>query len=130
MQYMKKKGYESRSKRLKTINLVRLRIDWRDSNNKEDCGVFVMHHMESYLLGGGVRNWDCGLDRQNKSQFDRLRLKYVAAILNAENNELRDNNISMMALEFVEKFAEAAENGFASEKEHLRSSSVALHQMP
>nr|GMD99869.1 uncharacterized protein LOC109162486 [Ipomoea batatas] len=102
MQYMKKKCHESRSKRLKTINLGGLRIDWRDPNNKEDCGVFVMRHMESYL-GGGLRNWDCGLDRQNKSQLDRLRLKYVAAILNAENNELRDENISM-ALEFVKKF--------------------------
>nr|GME06561.1 uncharacterized protein LOC109162486 [Ipomoea batatas] len=102
---MKKKCHESRSKRLKTINLVGLRIDWRDPNNKEDCGVFVMRHMESYL-SGGLRNWDCGLDRQNKSQLDRLRLKYVAAILNAENNELRDENISM-ALEFVKNLPSA-----------------------
>lgn len=42
---------------------------WRDTTNKDDCGVFAMHHMETYV-GLGTTGWDCGLNRGDISKLD------------------------------------------------------------
>nr|GMD76216.1 uncharacterized protein LOC109168900 [Ipomoea batatas] len=37
-----------------------MQMPWRDVNNKIDCGVYLMRHMETYT-GQAVLTWDCGL---------------------------------------------------------------------
>ncbi|KVI11261.1 Peptidase C48, SUMO/Sentrin/Ubl1, partial [Cynara cardunculus var. scolymus] len=44
---------------LDEIGQERLRMDWQTQNNFDDCGVFPMRHMETYM--GDVRTWKTGL---------------------------------------------------------------------
>ncbi|WOG86442.1 hypothetical protein DCAR_0205647 [Daucus carota subsp. sativus] len=48
-------------RKIKLLNnapVQRLEMKWRTSNKNVDSGVFVMHHMETYM-GYALRNWDC-----------------------------------------------------------------------
>jgi len=48
-------------RKIKLLNnapVQRLEMKWRTSNKNVDSGVFVMHHMETYM-GYTLRNWDC-----------------------------------------------------------------------
>ncbi|KVH99484.1 hypothetical protein Ccrd_022282 [Cynara cardunculus var. scolymus] len=44
---------------LDEIGQEMLRMDWQTQNNFDDCGVFAMRHMETYM--GDVRTWKTGL---------------------------------------------------------------------
>lgn len=70
-------------------------MKWRDKTNKVDCGVFTMCHMKAYM-GNGTKDFESGLQKQNTSQLEHLRVKYVAAILLDEINELREQNTKMI----------------------------------
>ncbi|MFS7902525.1 hypothetical protein Hanom_Chr01g00012311 [Helianthus anomalus] len=51
--YMKDKKHPSAG-RNKRVNIVRLKMEWR---NRIDCGIFKMRHMETYMgigLSGGA----------------------------------------------------------------------------
>nr|GMD66265.1 hypothetical protein DM860_003580 [Ipomoea batatas] len=91
MEYLKSEGLEVKSNRFNTVKPTRIKMSWRDNENKEDCGVYVMRHMETFM-GSLAKEWDCGLVKGNRSQLDRLRVKYASAILSAEINELRGEN--------------------------------------
>nr|GME07165.1 putative ulp1 protease family, C-terminal catalytic domain-containing protein [Ipomoea batatas] len=77
MEYLKSESLEAKSNRFKSVKPTRIKITWRDNENKEDC-------------------------EGNRSQLDRLRVKYAAAILSAQINELRDKNKDK-AMKFFKK---------------------------
>ncbi|KAH6827979.1 alpha carbonic anhydrase 2 [Perilla frutescens var. hirtella] len=101
------------SENIKSMN--RLQMPWRNSTNQTDCGVFVMHHMETYM-GDAVRNWRSGLRAKNEMQLKYLRIKYCAAILTAECNIHRQRNIRDSRLYFR---ASSKDNLISFEKLYL-----------
>ncbi|XP_031098273.1 uncharacterized protein LOC116002310 [Ipomoea triloba] len=58
------------------LKTKRMPMNWRDTKNKVDYGVYLMRHMKSYV-GEGVAKWDCGLTSGDRSQLQRLRLRYI-----------------------------------------------------
>nr|GMD74642.1 uncharacterized protein LOC109162486 [Ipomoea batatas] len=101
MEHLKSEGLEAKSNRFKSVKPTRIKMAWRDNENKEDCGVYVMRQMETFM-GSLAKDWDCGLVKGNRSQLDRLHVKYTAAILSAQINELRDENKNK-AMKFFKK---------------------------
>lgn len=64
-----------RSKQLRNARVVRLQMKWRTENNKVDCGVFAMNHMETYM-GNGLRNWQCRFSTETVSKTNNCKCKY------------------------------------------------------
>lgn len=77
----------------KTEPLI-LEMSWKYTNNKVYCGVFIMHHIETYL-GTRLKCWACGLQNSKKYQLNNLRIKYMANILVTPCNELCDKNLRL-----------------------------------
>lgn len=48
---------EVKARHLLNVEITRLQMKWRTTNNSIDCGIFAMRHMETYK-GNGVRSWD------------------------------------------------------------------------
>nr|GMD60403.1 uncharacterized protein LOC109155335 [Ipomoea batatas] len=88
--YFHLKEDDAKSKLVRGLTPARLRMSWRDNNNKVDCGVFAMRHMETYM-GKGTKGWDCGLEKENKEQLNNTRVKYLAGIVNSPINEFRED---------------------------------------
>nr|GMC91205.1 uncharacterized protein LOC109184077 [Ipomoea batatas] len=85
-EYFHVKEDDAKSNLVKGLTPARLRMSWRDNNNKVDCGVFTMRHMETYM-GKGTKGSDCGLEKENKEQLNNTRVKYLAEIVNSPINE-------------------------------------------
>ena len=60
-------------------------MSWRTKSNVEDCGVFLMRHMECYY-GEREQDWKCGLSTRSKGILQRLRAKYCSALMLSEIN--------------------------------------------
>ncbi|PWA92168.1 hypothetical protein CTI12_AA082320 [Artemisia annua] len=61
---------------------------WETDNRPNDCGIFAMHHMESYM-GTPIIYWNCGFVVESKkqaTQLGKLRRKYVSRLLLVECN--------------------------------------------
>ncbi|KAL8241159.1 hypothetical protein R6Q59_014514 [Mikania micrantha] len=70
-------------------------LPWKTKENVEDCGIFCMRHMETYM-GGGVKGWKCGLLQESEGQrrqLQQLRIKYLCKILTSPLNILKDDII-------------------------------------
>ncbi|KAL8213940.1 hypothetical protein R6Q57_003389 [Mikania cordata] len=70
-------------------------LPWKTTENGEDCGIFCMRHMETYM-GGGVKGWKCGLLQEfdgQRRQLQQLRIKYLCKILTSTINILKDDII-------------------------------------
>ncbi|KVI08602.1 hypothetical protein Ccrd_013052 [Cynara cardunculus var. scolymus] len=83
-------------KELDETGQERLRLDWQTQYNFDDCGVFTMRHMETYM--GDMKSWKTRLAPESKTQENQianLRMKYVAKILvnNYPQNEIRRKDI-------------------------------------
>nr|GMC49389.1 uncharacterized protein LOC109162486 [Ipomoea batatas] len=88
--YFHLKEDDAKSKLVRGLTPARLGMSWRDNNNKVDCGVFAMRHMETYM-GKGTKGWECGLEKENKEQLNNTRVKYLAEIVNSPINEFRED---------------------------------------
>nr|XP_017228612.1 PREDICTED: uncharacterized protein LOC108203919 [Daucus carota subsp. sativus] len=83
-------------RKIKFLNnapVQRLEMKWRTSNKNVDSGVFVMHHMETYM-GYTLRNWDCKFAAEGieqKRQLEKARKIYAAKIVYSEINILKDH---------------------------------------
>ncbi|KAL4591786.1 hypothetical protein LXL04_004757 [Taraxacum kok-saghyz] len=98
--YLRKVKHKSTSQ-LENVDPHRLKMNWRTRGNYNDCGVFCMRHMETYM-GDNSGNWSCGLNKESPKQqeIDYLRFKYLTKILLSDINQLRDKIIAQ-----TEKFA-------------------------
>lgn len=66
-------------------------MDWCSTENKVDCGVFVMRHMETYK-GEEIKKWKCGFSSEmtkQKKQLKMLRFKYAVKVLLCDDNDLK-----------------------------------------
>nr|GMD89692.1 uncharacterized protein LOC109158994 [Ipomoea batatas] len=57
-------------------------INWKETENYIDCGIFVMRHMETYKRA--LTKWNPGFKRKTSSNEDflrELRAKYAATII-------------------------------------------------
>ncbi|KAI3732599.1 hypothetical protein L1987_63805 [Smallanthus sonchifolius] len=76
-----------KSFQIQSADPLRLSLKWSTSENSNDCGIFLMRHMECYK--GISKQWDCGFEpegRKQSTQILRLRCKYAAKILLSELN--------------------------------------------
>nr|GMD39184.1 uncharacterized protein LOC109171666 [Ipomoea batatas] len=76
------------SYKIQKLKVKRMKMAWRDNRNKIDCGVFLMHHMETFR-GQLLELWNCGLQKENKDQLNALRVKYLTALVMSDLNEHR-----------------------------------------
>ncbi|KAJ9560059.1 hypothetical protein OSB04_005219 [Centaurea solstitialis] len=73
-------------------------MEWCSMENKVDCGIFVMRHMEAYN-GENMEAWNCGFDtdlKKQKNQINWLRSKYAAKMLLSKKNINRRTVIDEM----------------------------------
>jgi len=84
-------------------------MKWRTLNNHDDCGVFLMCHMDTYL-GQSQRGWKLDFKTENekgkdcqRAQLTRLRAKYLSKILLHDSNKHRKKIIEY-AKSFNEKY--------------------------
>nr|GMC79942.1 ulp1 protease family, C-terminal catalytic domain-containing protein [Ipomoea batatas] len=70
-----------------------MQMPWRDVNNKIDCGVYLMRHMETYT-GQAVSAWDCGLVKGEYCMLQKLRIKYMKELVLSDYNLHRSSNLA------------------------------------
>ena len=51
---------------VKNMKLVRMRMQWRTTDNVTNCEIFCMRHMETYFGQGD--KWDCGFKKNEVYQ--------------------------------------------------------------
>ncbi|KAL3638093.1 hypothetical protein CASFOL_017963 [Castilleja foliolosa] len=91
--FLESSGINIKAQFLKKLNFDRLKMHWRDENNRVDCGVYAMRHMETYM-GGSLKSWRCGLSKNNPRTMKYLRVRYTAALLGSEINTHRDRVVA------------------------------------
>ena len=105
------------------------RMKWRTRDNKIDCGLYMMMHMEMYEGEIGFK-WKTNiLDEKNRryaEQMKRMRMRYAAKILLHDVNK-NSKMMSDFAIKFdkehsdkqeQEKMVEEAMRSKAAEEKH------------
>ncbi|KAK9723685.1 hypothetical protein RND81_05G017800 [Saponaria officinalis] len=62
---------------------VVVKMSWRSTTNVDDCGVYVIRHMETFK---GDPKWGCGLKKNDVGTLDKLRLSYCATLVFFKGN--------------------------------------------
>nr|GMD28326.1 zinc finger BED domain-containing protein RICESLEEPER 2-like [Ipomoea batatas] len=70
-----------------------MQMSWREFNNKIDCGVYLMRHMETFT-GQVVSRLDCGLVKGEYSMLHKLRLQYMKDLVMSDYNLHRSRNLA------------------------------------
>ena len=78
-------GLHKQCKTISNAKIQRFKMPWRTSENVEDCGVFLMRHMETYK-GEREGCWNCGLKKSSSGVLQSLRAKYCSALMLANNS--------------------------------------------
>ncbi|KAI3802419.1 hypothetical protein L1987_30551 [Smallanthus sonchifolius] len=99
--YIFKDTAASRYKKIKIAEIKRAAMTWRTLNNKVDCGIFAVRHMETHT---GDPTWQCGFDDEKElekqiRQVTELRYKYVSKILLSDLN-IYKNHLLDLAKEY------------------------------
>nr|GMC66476.1 uncharacterized protein LOC109158392 [Ipomoea batatas] len=66
-------------------------MNWKETDNYIDCGLFVMRHMETY--NGTLKKWNLGFRKKaslNEDFLLGLRARYAAAIIRWRANTLKN----------------------------------------
>lgn len=84
MFYLGNRGKGSKAKGMSPSSIERMKMAWRNSTNKVDCGIYTMRHMEVYK-GEKVNCWKIELskDKDPTRQLRFLRAKYTTVLLTA-----------------------------------------------
>ncbi|GKD34974.1 hypothetical protein Tco_1250483 [Tanacetum coccineum] len=86
-----------------------LRMKWKTTKEKIDCGLYMIMHMELYE-GSTAAQWKTGLlpenDKNHRMQMDNLRSRIAAKILLDEVN-IYQKKMS----DYTKKITEASEGG-------------------
>ena len=75
--FLTKNGLHAYCKIVSNAKMERLKMPWRTVDNVEDCGVFLMRHMETYK-GEREGCWNCGLKKSSSGVLQSLRAKYCS----------------------------------------------------
>lgn len=76
-------------------------MTWKTRGNSNDCGIFLMRHMETYK-GGPLAQWKCGFKMESVEQIlqlRNLRRRYSMKILLSEVN-LMKNEVQQLLVEY------------------------------
>ncbi|KAI3725255.1 hypothetical protein L1987_65036 [Smallanthus sonchifolius] len=85
-----------RAYQIKQAKISRMEMPWQTLENKFDCGVFMMRHMETFK-GRTTKDWQCGLTCESEKQqheLNDLRRKYVTTMLLHDINTSKEFIIS------------------------------------
>ncbi|CAH1435948.1 unnamed protein product [Lactuca virosa] len=66
-------------------------MTWKTRGNGNDCGIFLMRHIETYK-GGLLAQWTCGFKMESAEQvcqLRKLRRRYCLKILLSEVNIMK-----------------------------------------
>ncbi|KAL4588560.1 hypothetical protein LXL04_001452 [Taraxacum kok-saghyz] len=80
---------------IKKLKPIRAKMPCRTKDNKYDCGIYVMRHMEDYV-GQKAKDWDCGIPKDSSKQESTLRMlrkKYLCRILTSDINNSKNEVI-------------------------------------
>nr|GMD35977.1 uncharacterized protein LOC109179062 [Ipomoea batatas] len=79
-EYLRKKGHTSLAERVSKMQVELVKMSWRTADNKIDCGLYCMRHMETYM---GNQQWKCGFTPKNPNDpyLASLRALYTSRIL-------------------------------------------------
>lgn len=72
-------------------HIERLKMPWRNTSNKVDCGVYAMRHMETYM-GQRIKDWDTGFKAKCQTKMRIYRAKYCKALLSSKFNRKKKEN--------------------------------------
>nr|GMC69226.1 uncharacterized protein LOC109150823 [Ipomoea batatas] len=61
-EYLIKRGQTSLAEKVTKLPLELVKMNWRTADNKIDCGLYCMRHMETYM---GNPQWKCGFTPKN-----------------------------------------------------------------
>ncbi|KAI3744433.1 hypothetical protein L1987_57513 [Smallanthus sonchifolius] len=94
------------SKTMEMAENNRVELPWRTLDNKVDCGIFAMCHMETFM---GSTTWQCGFDPEKElekqtRQITELLYKYISKILLSDLNNFKDKH-----LEYAKEFSKSME---------------------
>lgn len=86
-----------------------LKMKWKTKQERVDCGVYMMAHMESYEGETIATKWKSGLfeekHKEHRQQMDNLRSKYAAKIiLHEENKDEIKEKMTKYAYQFASEF--------------------------
>ncbi|KAH6823621.1 hypothetical protein C2S53_006528 [Perilla frutescens var. hirtella] len=80
--YQYTEGMKTKSLMVRRACMARLEMTWRDTENNNDCSVYAMRHMETYMEQS-VNAWKCNLEKGNVWQMNVLLIKYCGSILSS-----------------------------------------------
>ncbi|XP_074267587.1 uncharacterized protein LOC141591009 [Silene latifolia] len=69
------------------MDLIVAKLSWRNNYNVDDCGIYTMRHMETFM---GLISWKCGLMKNDRSVLKVLRYKYLCTLLMFDHNDCRE----------------------------------------
>nr|GMC60562.1 zinc finger BED domain-containing protein RICESLEEPER 2-like [Ipomoea batatas] len=88
-----KTSHPSKSTICASLDAKQMQMSLRDLKNKINCGMYLIHHMETYVEQG-LFKWDCGLTKGDTSKLHKLRLQYMKDIVVSEYNAHRSTNLA------------------------------------
>ena len=99
--YFKEKNISELSENIKKSSYKVVPLDWATSTNKEDSGIYLMRHMETYFGRKGIE-WYVDFSPRGLRILQILRGRYCEAMLTLESNKkcmdmIRDANVWMNA---------------------------------
>nr|GEU93932.1 ulp1 protease family, C-terminal catalytic domain-containing protein [Tanacetum cinerariifolium] len=109
-----------KAKAIEKAKILRMKMSWRITRNSNDCGVFTMLYMESYIRAKG--EWKCGLAKESKKQNEQLnslRSKFAAKIILSEFNLLRENFMKLVADRWTWVLENSGEFTVSSVRKHI-----------
>ncbi|XP_056686376.1 uncharacterized protein [Spinacia oleracea] len=86
LKFCELEGYPLKNTQIKQYEITLPSMPWKNRENKVECGVYAMRHMETYK---GNPNWDCGFTNyeDDKIYIRQLRIHYATQILSSAQNE-------------------------------------------
>nr|GMD50415.1 uncharacterized protein LOC109150823 [Ipomoea batatas] len=101
-EYLMKRGHTSLAERITKLPVELVKMNWRTADNKTDCGLYCMRHMETYM---GNRQWKCGFTPKNPNDpyLASLRALYASRIIMMPVNVHKANVIRNAEEHFIGK---------------------------
>lgn len=76
--YLQAKGHSKLANSIKKLKVKYIEMDWQTMNNSDDCGIFVMRHMETYK--GDQKNWDTRLKQESVRKLTYVSFSYIVSV--------------------------------------------------
>nr|GME09571.1 uncharacterized protein LOC109179062 [Ipomoea batatas] len=101
-EFLMKRGHTSLAKRITKLPVELVKMNWRTADNRTDCGLYCMRHMETYM---GNPQWKCGFTPKNPNDpyLASLRALYTSRIIMMPVNVHKANVIRNAEEHFIGK---------------------------